>query len=147
MKTLKICFMILAALIVAGSGQLKAQVQQEKDLPFFFCGWVGCANNGQGEDICGTLYEHAVLHFDKNGNMDWFHYNYNKSVFIGTKSGEVFTLFGGSNMGVHPFSPFEFNETIQLRGDMGTKVVVKTKYHITPEGEFVMDLFFEKCVN
>ena len=137
--------MIFGAVIFAGLGQLNAQVLQEKDLPFYFCGWVGCANNGQGEYLCGTVHQHAVTHFDKDGNADWFHFNYDKSVFIGSKSGEVFTMFGGSNMGVHPFSPFEFIETIQLRGDKGTKVGVKTKYHYTPEGEFVMDLFFEKC--
>jgi hypothetical protein len=145
MKTLKIGFMIFAALIVAGFGQLNAQVLQEKDLEFYFCGWVGCANNGQGEDLCGTVHQHAVTHFDKDGNISWYHFNYDKSVFIGSKSGEVFTMFGASNMGILLFSTNEFNETIQLRGDKGTKVVVKTKYHYTPENEFVMDLFFEKC--
>ena len=139
--------MIIVALFTVSFYQGNAQVLQEKDLPFYFCGWVGCANNGQGEYLCGTVYQHGVTHFDKDGNMDWFHYNYYKSEFIGSESGEVFTLFGGSNMGVHPFTPFEFIETLQLKGNMGTKVVIKTKYHLTPEGEFVMDLFFEKCGN
>lgn len=144
---MKIIFMVFGVLIAAGVSQLNAQVLQEKELPFYFCGWVGCANGGLGEELCGTVYQHAVIHFDNNGNSDWFHFNYikEKSIFIGQTSGEEFVLIGASNMGSHPSTSFEFNETIQLRGNKGTKAVVRTKYHYSPDGEFIMDMFFEKC--
>ena len=148
MKTRKIfislCF--ITAFLAVGLSKANAQVFQNKDYPWEGYLWVGCANGGQGEWLYGTLHQHLVVHFDKEGNQVKTHFNYIKSEFQGLESEEVFTVFGASNMGPTPNSLFDFNEALILMGDKGTKVVIKTKWSVNLEGEWEMKLFFEKCI-
>ncbi len=136
----------ITVLIAAGFINVKAQAFQERDLPWTGYLWAGCANGGQGELLYGTLHQHTVFQLDEAGNLKNAHFNYHHtSEFKGLESNEIFKVYGASNMGPDNQSPFIFVETLQLRGDMGTKVVIKTKWQLTQDGEFVMELFFEKC--
>jgi len=144
MKTFKIIAVIFAVLIAAGFSKANAQAVQDKALSWTDCFYSECANNGNGEWICGTLIQHAVFRYNKDGSLKSIHCNYIESEFIGQSSGEVFTFIGASKGDFVKF-PFGFNETAILSGDKGTKVVIKTKFHVISEVEIVWELFFEKC--
>lgn len=118
------------------------------------CLWVGCADNGSGDLICGTLEAHGVYRYNKDGVMTGAHFNHEKSEFTAQKSGEIFKVYGSTNHKYNKLddSSLEFNETLILSGNLGTKYIIKTRFYeiYNTEGDvidFKMELYFERCID
>ena len=140
----------MAILIAAGFSTINAQAYQDKNAQWTGWLWVGCANNGEGEWFYGTLYEHGVFGGQKYKDGWFAHWNYDKSsVFTGEISGEVLSVIGATNVKFNKLSEgsMEWNEMLVFKGDKGTEILVKTKWHWNPEdNDYEMELFFENCL-
>ena len=155
MKTQKIglYLCIITGLLTVGLSSANAQAVQVRPETWTGCLHVFCAINSEGDDICGTLEAHGVYRFDRYGAMTGAHFNHLKSEFTSTKTGEIFRVFGVTNMKYNKIgdSSLEWNEMLILSGDRGTKYLIKTIFHeIYDAGknsiDFEMELFFDKCI-
>ena len=124
MKTLKFFSVVFVIFVTVGLSQSFAQVVKEENVSWTGCIYAPCANGGQGEEICGTVYQDFVWHFDKNGNVVRINGKYDHSEnWIGQVSGEVFTLLGAIKLDWKKGDVFDWNETLIWKGDKGTTIV------------------------
>jgi len=154
MKTFRISFVIFTALFAAGFSTVFGQAVQVRPETWTGCLYVGCALNGAGDNICGTLEAHGVYRFNKEGVMTGAHFNHKKSEFTSVTTGEIFKVYGATNYKYNKLSDtsVEFNETLILSGDRGTKYIIKTRFfEIYNEANEIVDskteVYFERCID
>jgi hypothetical protein len=155
MKTSKfltsLCY--CSAFLVMSLTTANAQAVQVRPETWTGCLHVNCANNGAGDDICGTLEAHGLYRFNKDGILTGAHFNHLKSVFTSVTTGEKFKVYGVTNMKYNKIddSSLEWVEMLVLSGEWGNKYLIKTIFHEVYDEygnsvDFEMELYFDKCL-